>query len=62
MGNECKKCNVVHSSLADKCFGCGSTLKKLNVSLSGYGFPTLAATTFLSLGVVIMNVNLIFGS
>ncbi len=62
MSNECKKCNVVHSSLADKCFSCGSSLKRLNVSLSGYGFPTLVATTFLSLSVVIMNVNLIFGS
>ena len=62
MANECKKCNVVHSSLADKCFSCGSTLKSLNVSLPGYGLPTLVATTFLSLSVVIMNVNLIFGS
>ena len=62
MKNECKKCNVVHSSLADKCFSCGSSFKRLNVSLSGYGVPTLVATTFVSLSVVIMNVNLIFGS
>ena len=62
MSNECKSCNVVHSSLADKCFSCGASLKRLNVPLSGYGLPTLLATTFLSLSVVIINVNLIFGS
>ena len=62
MSNECKKCNVVHSSLAEQCFSCGASLKKLNISLSGYRIPTLVATTFLSLSVLIMNVNLVFGS
>ena len=62
MSNECKKCNVVHSSLAEKCFSCGASLKSLKGSVSGYGLSTLVATTFLSLSVVIMNVNLVFGS
>ena len=61
MANECKKCNVVHNSLADKCLSCGITLKRFNVSRVSLGFPTLLATTFLSLSVVIMNVNLVFG-
>jgi len=62
MSNECKKCNVVHSSLADKCFSCGSSLKSLNVLLPRFGLPTLVATTFLSVSAVIMNINSIFGS
>ena len=62
MARECKKCNVVHSSLADKCFSCGASLKRLNLPIAGYGLPTLVATTFLSITVVIMNVDLIFGS
>ena len=61
MANECKKCSVVHNSLADKCFSCGTTLKRVNVARVSLGFPTLLATTFLSLSVVIMNVNLVFG-
>ena len=61
MGNECKNCNVVHNSLAERCFSCGETLKKLKVTRARLGLPTLLATTFLSLSVVIMNVNLVFG-
>ena len=61
MANECKKCNVVDSSLADRCFSCGETFKRLKISRTSYGLPTLLATTFLSLSVVIMNVNVVFG-
>ena len=61
MENECIKCNVVHNSLADKCFSCGTTLKLFNVPRVSLGFSTLLATTFLSLSMVIMNVNLVFG-
>ena len=61
MANECKKCNVVHNSLADKCFSCGTTLKRFNVPTLRLGFPTLLVTTFLSLSVVFVNVNLVFG-
>ena len=61
MANECKKCNVVHNSLADKCFSCGTTLKRFNVPTLSFGLPALVATTFLSLSVVFMNVNLVFG-
>ncbi len=61
MENECKKCNVVHSSLAKRCFSCGATLKRFKASRANFGLPTLLATTFLSLTVVVMNVNLVFG-
>ena len=61
MENECKKCNVVHNSLADKCFSCGTTLKRFNAPTLSFGFPTLLVTTFLSLSVVFVNVNLVFG-
>ncbi len=61
MANECKKCNVVHSSLAQRCFSCGATLKSLKASRANFGLPTLLATTFLSLTVLVMNVNLVFG-
>jgi len=61
MKNECKKCNVVHSSLADRCFSCGESLKRLKISRGRFGLPTLLATTFLSLSVVILNVNVVFG-
>ena len=61
MKNECKKCNVVHSSLADRCFSCGESLKRLKISRGSFGLPTLLATTFLSLSVVIINVNVVFG-
>ena len=61
MSNECKKCNAVHSSLAEKCFSCGVMLKQISVSRVNLRFPTLLATTFLSLSAVIMNVSLVFG-
>ena len=61
MANECKKCNVVHSSLAQRCFSCGAALKNINVSRANFGLPTLLATTFLSLSVVMLNVNSVFG-
>jgi predicted nucleic acid binding AN1-type Zn finger protein len=61
MENECKKCNVVHSSLAEKCLNCGGLLGSLKIVRSSFGFSALVATTFLSLGVVILNVNLIAG-
>ncbi len=61
MANECKKCNVVHSSLAQRCFSCGATLKSIKVSRANFGLPTLLATTFLSLSLVILNVNSVFG-
>ena len=61
MANECKKCNVVHNSLAQRCFSCGAALRSIKVSRANFGLPTLLATTFLSLSVVILNVNSIFG-
>ena len=61
MANECKKCNVVHSSLAERCFSCGETLKSLKVSRAVVGVPALVATTFVSLSVVILNASLVFG-
>ncbi len=61
MSNECKKCNVVHSSLAERCFNCGETLKSLKVSRAVVGVPALVATTFVSLSVVIINASLVFG-
>ena len=61
MSNECKKCNVVHSSLAERCFSCGETLKSLKVSRAVVGVPALVATTFVSLSVVIINASLVFG-
>ncbi len=61
MSNECKKCNVVHSSLAERCFNCGETLKSLRVSRAVVRVPALVATTFVSLTVVIINASLVFG-
>ncbi len=61
MENECKKCNVVHNSLAERCFSCGASLKSIKVSRANLRLPTLLATTFLSLSVVILNVNSVFG-
>ena len=61
MANECKKCNVVHSSLAQRCFSCGAALRSKKVLRANFGLPTLLATTFLSLSVVILNVNSVFG-
>ena len=61
MSNECKKCSVVHSSLAEKCFSCGGSLKTLKTTLSTFGFPTLVATTFLSLSIVMLNIDLFIG-
>ena len=61
MSNECKKCNIVHSSLADRCFSCGEALKTIRIRRGSFGLPTLVATTFLSLSVVIMNFNVVFG-
>ena len=62
MSKECKKCKVVHSALAEKCFSCGESLKVVNVKNFAVGMPTLLATTFLSLSVVILNINLLFGT
>lgn len=62
MANECTKCNVVHNSLADKCFSCGTALKRFNVPQVSPGTPTLLATAFLSLSVIIINANLVFGA
>ena len=61
MANECKKCKVVHSSLAQRCFSCGASLKSVKMSRANFGLPTLLATTFLSLSVVIFNANSVFG-
>ena len=61
MSNECKKCSVVHSSLAEKCFSCGGSLKSFKIMRSNVKFPTVIATTFLSLSVVVLNVNFILG-
>ena len=61
MLNECKKCNVVHSSLANQCISCGEALKKANKRRVSFGLPTLVATTFLSLSVVFMNFTIAFG-
>ena len=62
MAKECKKCKVVHSALAEKCFSCGGSFERFNVRDISVGMPTLLATTFLSLSVVILNINLIFGT
>ena len=61
MSNECKKCNVVHSSLAEHCFSCGASLKSVKISRASLGLPALVATTFLSLSVVILNFDFVFG-
>ena len=61
MSNECKKCNVVHNSLAQRCFSCGAILKSVEISRANFGLPTILATTFLSLSLVIFNVNSVFG-
>ena len=61
MANECKKCNVVHSSLAQRCFSCGASLKSFKVSRANVGLSTLLATTFLSMTLVVMNVNSVIG-
>jgi hypothetical protein len=47
--------------LAENCLNCGGSLGSLKIVRSSFGFPALVATTFLSLGVVILNVNLIGG-
>tara|TARA_B100000575_G_scaffold205474_1_gene166897 strand:- start:509 stop:697 length:189 start_codon:yes stop_codon:yes gene_type:complete len=62
MAKECKKCKVVHSALAEKCFSCGESFKGFNVTKLSLGMPTLLATTFLSLSVVILNINLLIGT
>ena len=61
MKNECKKCKVVHNSLADRCFSCGGSLKSLKTQSLVFGIPALLTTTFLSLSVVVLNVNTLFG-
>ncbi len=61
MANECKKCNVVYSSLAEHCVSCGASLKSPKVQRANLGVPALVATTFLSLSVVILNFNFVFG-
>ena len=61
MKNECKKCKVVHNSLAERCFSCGGNLKGFKAQNLIFGLPTLVATTFLSLSVVALNINTLFG-
>ena len=62
MAKECKKCKVVHSALAEKCFSCGASFKTLDMKNISIAMPTLLATTFLSLSVVIFNINLFIGT
>ena len=62
MAKECKKCKVVHNALAEKCFSCGESFKGFTVRKLTLGMPTLLATTFLSLSVVILNINLLIGT
>ena len=61
MKNECKKCKVVHNSLAEKCFSCGGSLKSSKTQSLVFGIPALIATTFLSLSVVVLNLNTLIG-
>jgi len=61
MKNECKKCEVVHNSLAQKCFNCGGSLNNSKTQSLIFGLPALVATTFLSLSVVVLNINTLFG-
>ena len=61
MKNECKKCKVVHNSLAERCFSCGVSLKSSKTQSLVFGIPTLVATTFLSLSVVVLNINTLIG-
>ena len=61
MKNECKKCKVVHNSLAERCFSCGVSLKSSKTQSLVLGIPTLVATTFLSLSVVVLNINTLIG-
>ena len=61
MKNECKKCKVVHNSLAEKCFSCGGSLKGAKPQSLVFGLPGLVATTFLSLSVVALNMNTFIG-
>ena len=61
MRKECKKCKVVHNSLAKRCFSCGSSLEKPKVQNLVFGPSTLLATTILSLSVVMLNINTLMG-
>ena len=61
MKNECKKCKVVHNSLAKQCFSCGGILKGAKHQSFVFGLPALVATTFLSLSVVVLNINTVVG-
>ncbi len=61
MKNECKKCKVVHNSLAERCFSCGVSLKSSKTKSLVFGIPALLATTFLSLSVVVLNINSLVG-
>ena len=61
MKNECKKCKVVHNSLAERCFNCGGSLNSSKGQSLILGLPTLVATTFLSISVVVLNINTLLG-
>ena len=61
MKNECKRCKVVHNSLAERCFSCGVSLKSSKTKSLVFGIPALLATTFLSLSVVVLNINTLIG-
>ena len=61
MKNECKKCKVVHNSLAERCFSCGGSLKGAKPQILVFGLPALVATTFLSLSVVVLNIDTMIG-
>ena len=61
MKNECNKCKVVHNSLAERCFSCGGSLKSSKTQSFVFGIPALIATTFLSLSVVVLNLNTLIG-
>ena len=61
MKNECRKCKVVHNSLAERCFSCGGSLKNSKTKSLVFGIPALVATTFLSLSVVVLNLNALVG-
>ena len=61
MKNECKRCKVVHNYLAERCFSCGVSLKSSKTKSLVFGIPALLATTFLSLSVLVLNVNTLIG-
>ena len=61
MKNECQKCKVVHNSLAERCFSCGGRLNSSKTKSLVFGLPALVATTFLSLSVVVLNLNALIG-